>query len=36
VQQPPRLVLCVKRTTLEDRRSLVRAAGLEYFAIGRR
>ena len=23
--QPPRLVLCVKRTTLEDRRSLVRA-----------
>ena len=26
VVQPPRLVLCVKRTTLEDRRPLVRAA----------
>jgi len=26
VVQPPRLVLCVKRTTLEDRRALVRAA----------
>ena len=26
VVQPPRLLLCVKRTTLEDRRPLVRAA----------